>query len=216
MFKSLLIVQSYCQRMIHKTCFITTCKYQHCPIPWQKKNIYISVVLFGFSIFWKTAMMFMWCIVFQLVAIIKKKNWVAEDLFPLDNQMEASTKAAIYHFVPLKTQLNIVKPFKEAISPSPPPACNPQLQAECWLCETGDFLICSQGWPQSLTSHIPINMGLIIAMLLLPVNYSFTYSNHLSSILMIKVKPAPNTPSPPGRKVNELGAPTSSSMPYQS
>lgn len=72
MFKSLLIVQSYCQRMIHKTCFITTCKYQRCPIPWQKK--YISVVLFGFSIFWKTAMMFMWCIVFQLVAIIKKKK----------------------------------------------------------------------------------------------------------------------------------------------
>lgn len=142
----------------------------------------------------------MWCIVFQLVAIIKKKNWVAEDLFPLDNQMEASTKAAIYHFVPLKTQLNIVKPFKEAISPSPPPVCNPQLQAECWLCETGDFLICSQGWPQSLTSHIPINMGLIIAMLLLPANYSFTYSNHLSSILMIKVKPAPNPPFPPGQE----------------
>lgn len=69
--KSLLVVQSYCQRMIHKTYFITTCKYQRCPIPWQKK--YINVVLFGFSIFWKTAMMFMWCIVFQLVAIIKKK-----------------------------------------------------------------------------------------------------------------------------------------------
>lgn len=54
-----------------KTYFITTCKYQRCPIPWQKK--YINVVLFLFSFFWKIAMMFMWCIVFQLVAIIKKK-----------------------------------------------------------------------------------------------------------------------------------------------
>lgn len=59
-----------------------------------------------------------------------------------------------------------------------------------------DFLICSQGWPQSLTSHIPINMGLIIAVPLLPVNYSFTYSNHLSSIRTIKDKLAPTAPYP--------------------
>lgn len=59
-----------------------------------------------------------------------------------------------------------------------------------------DFLICSQGWPQSLTSHIPINMGLIIAVPLLPVNYSFTYSNHLSSICTIKDKLAPTAPYP--------------------
>lgn len=52
-----------------KTYFITTCKYQRCPILWQK--IYKCCFIL-FSIFWKTAMMFMWCIVFQLVAIIKK------------------------------------------------------------------------------------------------------------------------------------------------
>lgn len=54
-----------------KTYFITTCKYQRCPIPWQK--IYKCCFIL-FSIFWKTAMMFMWCIVFQLVAIIKKNT----------------------------------------------------------------------------------------------------------------------------------------------
>lgn len=54
-----------------KTYFITTCKYQRCPIPWQK--IYKCCFIL-FSIFWKTAMMFMWCIVFQLVAIIKNTS----------------------------------------------------------------------------------------------------------------------------------------------
>lgn len=54
-----------------KTYFITTCKYQRCPIPWQK--IYKCCFIL-FSIFWKTTMMFMWCIVFQLVAIIKKNT----------------------------------------------------------------------------------------------------------------------------------------------
>lgn len=50
-------------------------------------------------------------------------------------------------------------------------------------------------------------MGLIVTVPLLPVNYSFTYSNRLSSILVIKVKfnptpphphPLPHPPNPPG------------------
>lgn len=90
-----------------------------------KKKKYINVVLFGFSIFWKTAMMFMWCIVFQLVAIIKKKNQVAEDPFPHDNQ--TSTKTG---YRPSRnSKLNIVKLLVKAISASPPPACSPQLRA---------------------------------------------------------------------------------------
>lgn len=44
-------------------------------------------------------------------------------------------------------------------------------------------------------------MGLIVTVPLLPVNYSFTYSNRLSSILVIKVKfnPPPflTHPTPP-------------------
>lgn len=55
----------------------------------------------------------------------KKKNQVAEDPFPVDNQ--TSTKAA---YRPSRnSKLNIAKPLVKAISASPPPACSPQLRA---------------------------------------------------------------------------------------
>lgn len=77
-----------------------------------KKKIYINVVLFGFSIFWKTAMMFMWCIVFQLVAIIKK-NRVAEDLFPLDNlRPQPKQQSSISSLSKLKVKYS--KAFQES------------------------------------------------------------------------------------------------------
>lgn len=122
--ESLLVVQSYCQRMIDKTYFITTCKYQRCPIPWQKKNLYKCCFIWFFH-FLKNCndVYVMYCL--PVGCNNKKKNQVAEDPFPHDNQ--TSTKAA---YRPSRnTKLNIVKPLVKAISASPPPACSPQLRA---------------------------------------------------------------------------------------
>lgn len=139
-FESLLIVQSYCQRMISRP--ISSLHVNINVVQYRGKKKYINVVLFLFSFFFgKIAMMFMWCIVFQLVAIIKKKVNELEkislacsfflffgggsDLTPLPvySLCEISKSNPKNVFLPSQiVEFNIVRPQKKAIAASPPPS----------------------------------------------------------------------------------------------
>lgn len=78
-----------------KTYFITTCKYQRCPNTVAKKIYKCCFILF-FSIFWTTTMMFMWCIVFQLVAIIKKYKLQKKRFVPVFCQSSRLQKCIFF------------------------------------------------------------------------------------------------------------------------